>query len=534
MVDNDFICLKEKIINLIKEKKEVTSRTSYKIGGIYMIYVDNFKNDKIIPFYIGKTHDFQERHKEHMKEIFAINRLDEQYYEYAIVNNYFEGKYKSCKIFKYLIDNECILKDIHMIILEEIAEENKRTKLEKEYINKYLAPYFGFNQLNSITLSMENIFNKSHLEDVKTDISNIKKYINYGFNKLNYLLAKTIFERYESELLQDLRKLKEIKEIDEIVEKGKNITSKRTELRKYVDKISKEKCEAICGKFIDSFFEKNGLKSKDKKKQIINGVLYNEEKNKADVIKYIQRFSTNSKEDIFKIILERDNNKEIVKIAEKVEKSKKEIEEYGYTIYDLRKEVLKDILPERKFTKLQLQDTYEEKDIFEEIKEENDNVLYINIEYSNHGKRWMKDDYPFVVKIDYVLLKNKKKIRKSYYIKSSSSDFFKDDYYYVIARNLYNYHNIDPFKIEKRGGKVADYSTISTSMEYYNGINEFTLKDKKTYDFLDIVKEIDNLIDDKTKIIYTSGCKSIIKEWDKTSVADESLLIRKLIKSIKY
>ena len=534
MVDNEFKTLKEKIMNLIKEKNEITPKTKYKIGGIYMLYIDNFEDDKIIPFYIGKTHDFQDRHKEHMKEIFAINRLDKGYYEYAVVNNYFEGAYKSCKIFKYLIEHECILKDIHMVILEEIEDEGKRTESEKVYIDKYLATYFGFNQLNSITFSLEKPVDKKYLENIKTDILNIKTYINYGFNRINYLLAKKIFESYEPKRLQELRKIKEIKEMDEVVEKGNKIVNERTSLRKYVDKISKEKCKDLCGKFIDTFFEKNGLKSEDKKKQIIDGLLYNEEKNKKDVIRYIQRFSTHNKDDIFKLILERENGKEIVKIAEKVEKSQKEIEEYGYDIYDLRKEVFKDIIPEREFTRLQLQDTYEEKDIFEDIKEDIDNVLYINIEYSNHGRRCRQDDYPFVVKVDYALFKDNGKTRNTYYIKSSSSDFFKDGYFYVIERSMYDFYNIDPFKIGKRGGKIADYSTISTSMEYENGINEFTLKDKETYKFLDIVKEIDGLIDNETKIIYTSCCKSIIKRWEESSVADESLLIRKLIKSIKY
>ena len=499
-----------------------------------MLYIDSFEDDKIIPFYIGKTHDFQDRHKEHMKEIFAINRLSNDFYEYAIINNYFEGAYKSCKIFKYLIDNECTLKDIHMVILEEIEEEVKRTEIENTYINKYFAPFFGFNQLNSITLSMEEELNKKYFENIKTDILNIKKYINYGFNKVNYLLAKKILESNEPKLLQELRNVEEIKEIDEIVEKGKTIDDERTNLRRYVDKTSKEKCKLLCGDFIDTFFEKNSLKSEEKKKQIIDGLLYNEEKNKADVIRYIQRFSTDNKEDIFKTILERENGKEILRIAEKVEQSKKEIEEYGYNMYDLRKEVFKDILPKKEFSSFQLKDSYEEKDIFEDIKENKDNALYINIEYSNHGRRCRQEDYPFVVKVDYALFKDNEKTRKTYYIKSSSSEFFKEGYFYVIERSLYDFHNIDPFKIGKRGGKIADYSTISTSMEYDNGINEFTLKDKETYNFLDIVKEIDSLIDDKTKIIYTSGCKSMIKRLEETPVANESLLIRKLIKSIKY
>jgi len=534
MGKNEFESIKEKIINLSKDKKEITSKTKYKTGGIYMLYIDKFEDDKIIPFYIGKTHDFQDRHKEHMKEIFAINRLSKEYYEYAIINDYFEGAYKSCKIFKYLIDNECTLKDIHMVILEEIEEETKRTEREVLYINKYCAPFFGFNQLNSITLSMENKINKEYFENIKTDILNIEKYINYGFNKVNYLLAKKIFEGNEPKLLKELRTINEIKEIDKIVEKGKAIVDERVNLKKYVNKTSKEKCKLLCGKFIDTFFEKNNLKSEEKKKQIIEGLIYNEEKNKADVIRYIQRFSTDNKEDIFKIILEKENGKDILKIAEKVEQSKKEIEEYGYDVYDLKKEIFKDILPKKDFSSFQLKDTYEEKDIFEEIEENKDNILYINIEYSNHGRRWEQDDYPFVVKVDYALFKDNEKIRKSYFINSSSSEFFKENYFYVIERSLYDFHNIDTFKIGKRGGKIADYSTISTTMEYDNGINEFTLKDKETYHFIDVVKEIDNLIDDKSKIIYTSNCKSIIKRWENSSLEDESLLIRKLIKSIKY
>ena len=264
--------------------------------------------------------------------------------------------------------------------------------------DKYLAPYFGFNQLNSITLSMEKIHNKKYLESIKTDMVNIKQYINYGFNKFNYLLAKKIFEYYEPNLLQELRQIKEINEIDENVKKEKTLQMKERCLRKFVNETSKEECKVLCGRFINTFFKKNGLKSEDKKEQIIDGLLYNEEKNKADVNRYIKRFSIDKKEDIFKIILERKNGKEIVEIAKKIEKSKRKIEEYRYNIYDFRKELFREILPQREFTSFQLQDTYEEKDIFEGIDEKNNNVLYINIEYSNHGRKCRQDDYPFIVK----------------------------------------------------------------------------------------------------------------------------------------
>ena len=532
MIDNDFESIKEKVINLIKNKNEITSKTNYKIGGIYMLYVDNFENNKIIPFYIGKTHNFQERHKEHMKEIFAINRLDKDYYEYTIINNYFTGNYKSCKIFKYMIDNNCVLKDIHMIIVEEIESEEIRIKQEQKYINEYLASYFGFNQLNSITFSMEVPLRNDYIKIIENDLLNIKKYIKFGFNEFNYLLAKEIFESKNNKLLEDLKELEEIKEIDNNVELGKKVVNERLKLREFNDTISKEKCKRLCGKYIDDFFMKNELKSEEKKKQIINGLLFDEEKNKNDVLRYIQRFSAKDKINIFNTILEKEYGEEIKEISQKIEENKKEIEELGYKIYSLRKKLFKGIIPQNHISKIQLQDLYEEKDIFEGISKHNDNVLYINIEYSNHGRRTRQEDYPFEVKVDYILFKNKEEIRKTYFIESSSSLFFKEDYYYVIEKSWYNIHNVDPFRIGKRGGKIPCYSTISTSMEYDNGINEFTLKDKETRNFISVVKELDELIDNETKIIYTSSCKSLIKRFKDSSIENESLLIKKLIKLV--
>ena len=205
----------------------------------------------------------------------------------------------------------------------------------------------------------------------------------------------------------------------------------------------------------------------------------------------------------------------------------------GDNIDLLRRESFKYILPNKKFEAFQLQDSYVENDIFEDIKEEKDNIIYINIEFSNHGRCCKQDDYPCEVKIDYLLFKNNQQIRETYYLESEVSKFFAEGYHYIIETSMYNLFKKDPFKIGKRGGKTIDYSTISTSMEYENGINEFTLKDKETYKFQDIIREIDGLINKETKVIYTSGCKSIIKRWENSTVAKEGIIIKKLIKSMK-
>ena len=64
------------IQNIIRQnrKNEVTRDTNIRKGGIYILFVDCFEDDTIIPFYIGQTGDFQERHKQHFSEIMALNR----------------------------------------------------------------------------------------------------------------------------------------------------------------------------------------------------------------------------------------------------------------------------------------------------------------------------------------------------------------------------------------------------------------------------------------------------------------------------
>lgn len=529
----EFFEIKEKVINLIKDKKEITSETEYKQGGVYVLYVDNFEDDKIIPFYVGQTHNFQERHKEHMKEIFALNRLTKDYYIAAIINKYFEGYYKSCKLFKYLVDKECELKDIHMVLIEECEDESKRKELEQKYINEYLAPFLGFNQMNSITLSLEK--KKGYFDEIKEDIVKVRKYINYGFNVLNYILAKGIFESYEPKAFNELKELSQIKEVEETIEKNKEKTRERSVMLNYVGNYSSDsldECEKVCIKYINSFFESNGLKSDDKKKQIIRGLIYNQEKDIKEVKQYIERFSKGSKEDIFSLVLENTNKKEIERIKNKVTRYLKELPKNENEIIDLRKIIFKDIVPEREYKSYPLKDLFKEKTLdIKQIGE--DNILYINIEFSNHGRRRMLDDYPYPVKVDYAFYKGAKKEKKTYYINNEFTDFFENGDYYVIERSMYVFGRQDPFKIGKRTGKEGYVGTsISTSMEYYNGINEYTLQGKETKQFFEVLKEIEKLIDEKTKIVYTSGCKSIIKDWKESTFYEEGILLRKIIRTV--
>lgn len=66
-------------------------------------------------------------------------------------HSFYDGRFKACKIFKYMVEHNCKLSDLKMIVLEELEEENEINKKEIELIEKYLAPYFGFNQLTMVT-----------------------------------------------------------------------------------------------------------------------------------------------------------------------------------------------------------------------------------------------------------------------------------------------------------------------------------------------------------------------------------------------
>jgi len=525
-LSKEFQTLKNNIINLISNKIEITKETEYKNGGIYLLYVDHFNSDKIIPVYIGKTHNFQERHKEHLKELFSINRLSKKYYTSAIISKYYDGYYKSCKIFKYLVDNDCSFEDLHMIILEECDDEEKRTLLEYDYINRYLTSFFGFNQLNTISLQQDYMSKGTlscfYLENVENDIINIKKYVLYGYNRFNYLLAKGLFEIYLKDLYDELKNVTNFNEIHNLNEKKYRSTCKQDKLIRYIQYTAKDECNRLCSEIINSFFEKNNLKSEDKKKQIIQYLLFEKEKDKIEVSRYIQRFATNKNEDIFSIILNQ-KNKEISEIANTIKDYQKKVCKYDEKIYNLLLMIFEDIIPNKEYINFPLKDTYCLKDI---VLTEEDNILYLNIEFSNHGKRWRNDDYPCIIKVDYKFKKDNKVISKDYFISSSFDNFFENKDEYYINRNMYRIR-IDPFNICKHS-KTHNYDTISTSMEYYNGINELTLLNKEKYKFIDIIKEIDNQINENTKIIYNSGCKSLIKDYKSI----ESFVIKKIIKQL--
>jgi hypothetical protein len=107
--------------------------------------------------------------------------------------------------------------------------------------------------------------------------------------------------------------------------------------------------------------------------------------------------------------------------------------------------------------------------------------------------------------VDYLIRKNGQIISKTAFVNNSLTNYFVNDelYYYESGFSVgpYNPCLVGPAKTH-----------IPLAMEYRNGINEFTFTEVETVEDISIFKEIEMLIDESTKIVYsTSGYKSTIK-----------------------
>ena len=160
-----------------------------------MIYIDCFEDEKIIPIYIGKSIDIQQRYQSHYQEILALNRISYDEYKTYTQRGVYDGSFKSCKIFKYMVEHKCSLSDYRMIPLE-YCDENALDEREQFYIDAFKSEYFGFNQLNATSLYMEYVhaYDKNdaavrYFDAIKTNAILLKKYWGFGFTVFNYKYA---------------------------------------------------------------------------------------------------------------------------------------------------------------------------------------------------------------------------------------------------------------------------------------------------------------------------------------------------------
>ncbi|GGA74899.1 GIY-YIG nuclease family protein [Ornithinibacillus halotolerans] len=524
--------LKYQVKQLIESNshREVTPQTKYKTSGIYMIYIDNFTNDRVVPVYIGQSKDIQRRYKQHYSEIFALNRLSYDEYEryfFSKGSSFYEGNFKSCKIFKYMLENNCSLQDFHMIILDKADMENLEDK-EQEYFRKLLPSFFGFNQLNSFLKSLPYRFSNTQMNEeeindymdlIMEDIQGIHDYYNYGFTKFNFEHSMPTPKGIEYSLngkeqwnKDTLLKFKKVNSnLDDLYKQYK---PDYDEMRPMIEKKDKLYGDYVVARFefssaLDAFksdinkeFRKQKLYSEKAKENFIYSVIHNDKLYKEQFQDYLK--SRKCDVDLYRTF---QNHIDKVQNKYEIKVNKEEpYQEITDKIIDRevqnRSERHKMIFPSCQFEPFTLGDNI--KDLTMRLSMDDDllNTCHINIYISNNGisRSYIRKD-PDILRIDYCYINNEEtKYEKQYYIENETTrncqsgiGYYEQDFYSMFA------FRPERFKITSLIDNEQDNSFISILAEFKHGINDYTIRDKELVQLSVVLNEIQQLIDKETR-----------------------------------
>jgi len=548
-----FFDVKKKVEQLIRENKhrEVTRFTNHKEPGIYMLFIDDFSDNKILPFYIGQTDNFQRRHYEHLSEVMAINRLTYDYFENYLINNYYDGQYKAVKMFNYLLSHELTLDRVRMVILEQIEEKDIRDKKEIEYINRLYAPYIGFNQYNTISgyvkLTLENERKEYYLlhnrkrklkdetpiweslerkrkhfitETLGEELINIKLLFDYGYNLFNCNLIKGTIKSYFPQEYEDIFINVKIDELNSLMERSKNYEHERIIQYSLITKAEKS-IKTVIEQYVNDYFEANGLRNKKNKEKLIDYYLYDKKDRPVDVEKYIKQYSKGDKNFFNKIAGEDE-------IWNKIEKERNIIQEQSIVANQLKEEHSKCIRKIFELRGLHLEKyvPYPLKDLYQEHIFANNTINTCNIlvDYTSDRANYNIDTYPAVMRVATKVIDTTGTIiEKEWFVENSLSDFFENnDKKYYVRRSFFSVHKPDPFNLSISGADTK----ISLKAEYDTGINEYTLSKYKSVTLSEVYDELESLIDDnmELKIIIPRSKRRFIDRIE--SIKNERLKIK--------
>ncbi|EOS8270784.1 TPA: excinuclease ABC subunit C [Bacillus cereus] len=509
--------VKERVKQLIQDNayREVTPETKYKVSGIYMIYIDNFDSDKFVPIYIGQSKDIQRRYKEHLCEILSLNRISyEKYYEYFFseFGSYYEGKFKTCKIFKYMLENNCTLQDFRMIILEE-ADETDLERKEQEYFQKLLPSFFGFNQLNSFLANIKFKFKRDRLTKLEIsnfldlcqkDIDNIYSYYEYGFTQFNFEHA------FNRDIIPLLKRTEELDDVTLL--KCKEVNSN---IHQVFSRYNLEN-EIHAVQELDAR-HKDYLMVKEQYEDLLNqrptGII-------MSFLKNIGLFNQKEK-----------------KLEHIVSQKRTELM-FHRKAYNTEQKILLHkryqlIFPICEFRPFSLQDKPNTISLKIDKEDPPVNTCHLQVYFSNNGinrsKHYRKESY--IIRIDYCYINPEgKKIQKDYYIKNETTEDCRRGVAYIekFFHDSYT-KRPNPFTISRLKRNKIDNSFISILSEYKHGINDYTIKDKRLYKLETVFNRLHKLTDAETKFTtYVSENDSCLNKCISNAQLDHHPFVTKL------
>lgn len=532
----------QQLINANKHR--IVDRTTTKHdAGIYMIYVDSFNDDKIIPIYIGQTSDFQKRHQQHLTEIMALNRCLNKNYEYALYKNVYHGNYRACKIFSYMVTHNCTFSNLHMIILEIVDNENERKVIEKQYIDKLLAAFVGFNQINSVSMSFayaHSDIDKEEFESiVESDINNFIDYAQYGYNSFNFLLSSEIFnQERKTKILssQNGRIYSQYLNLNSRLDETRSLKLRAThvinECEAHLVKSCKQTIEQFCkNRKIQTSYQRYSYTSQTGPNvvdYVIGFILFNIDSYHKSLV---QHFLNSGHDEIVVDelfdFLNLKHKRVINTTKQKVLDNQKCYREAEEERDSILKQIFSTIFPTQPYKSHPLKDSF----VSYEFKDEQpENTCYINIEYTCFKSK--ENLCPEICKIDCRIKLNDSTHIFSEFISNGLTNFFNNDFAYyekdAVTRMLCRRN---PFNLRLYGNATTH---IPVTMEYKNGINEFTLSSHEAKSSIDVFKEIDAIVPSDIKIVYTThGTKSAIKHCFKKDEIEQIPFLKRLIKMLK-
>lgn len=180
---------------LIAEKPAIKTFPKDKTTGIYMLYVNDFSDDHVLPVYVGKStgkRGVQCRYTEHLSKLVALNRYSSSAYERLILRtSKIDGSYLYTKVLKYIADHGKTLDAVRCVLIEECDEEVAFQR-ESHWMDRLHSQFLGFNQVDSNTVSrradgddvIQEIQGAHDL--IVSDLDECARFFEYGFTRFNF------------------------------------------------------------------------------------------------------------------------------------------------------------------------------------------------------------------------------------------------------------------------------------------------------------------------------------------------------------